>query len=45
MTTVFFTEYDGNNWPAGSLGVQVNRQASLATDKKIYPRGGVVLSR
>lgn len=40
---VFFTEYDGGNWPAGSLGVKVNERASLATDKKIYPRGGVVL--
>ena len=40
---VFFTEYDGNNWPAGSLGVKVTPQSSLATDKKIYPRGGMVL--
>ena len=40
---VFFTEYDGANWPAGSLGVQVTPQTTLATDKKIYPRGGVVL--
>jgi membrane-bound lytic murein transglycosylase A len=40
---VFFTEYDGGNWPAGSLGVKVTPEASLATDKKIYPRGGVVL--
>lgn len=40
---VFFTEYDGSNWPSGSLGVQVTPQATLATDKKIYPRGGVVL--
>jgi membrane-bound lytic murein transglycosylase A len=40
---VFFTEYKGDNWPAGSLGVRVTREASLATDKRIYPRGGVVL--
>jgi membrane-bound lytic murein transglycosylase A len=40
---VFFTEYGGDNWPAGSLGVKVTPEASLATDKKIYPRGGVVL--
>ena len=40
---VFFTEYDGETWPAGSLGVRVTPQASLATDKKIYPRGGIVL--
>ncbi|MDY7107079.1 MAG: MltA domain-containing protein [Planctomycetota bacterium] len=40
---VFFTEYEGGNWPAGSLGVKVTAERSLATDKKIYPRGGVVL--
>lgn len=40
---VFFTEYGGENWPSGSLGVRVTREASLATDKRIYPRGGVVL--
>jgi membrane-bound lytic murein transglycosylase A len=40
---VFFTEYEAGNWPAGSLGVQVTEETSLATDKKIYPRGGVTL--
>ena len=40
---VFFTEYQGGNWPAGSLGVKVHEKASLATDKKIFPRGGVVV--
>jgi len=40
---VFFTEYDGARWPSGSLGVKVTAENSLATDKKIYPRGGVVL--
>ncbi|MCP3904047.1 MAG: murein transglycosylase [Planctomycetes bacterium] len=40
---VFFTESDGDRWPAGSLGVPVTERTSLATDKKIYPRGGVVL--
>jgi membrane-bound lytic murein transglycosylase A len=40
---VFFTEYDGGNWPAGSLGVRVTGRSSLATDKRIYPRGGVVM--
>jgi len=40
---VFFTEYDGASWPAGSLGVPVTRETSLATDKRIYPRGGLVL--
>ncbi len=41
---VFFTEYDGDAWPAGSLGVRVTTESSLATDKRIYPRGGVVLA-
>ncbi len=40
---VFFTEYGHDKWPAGSLGVRVNPETTLATDKKIYPRGGVVL--
>jgi membrane-bound lytic murein transglycosylase A len=40
---VFFTEYDGTRWPAGSLGVKVTSESSLATDKKIYPRGGLTL--
>jgi len=41
---VFFTDYPEGNWPAGSLGVRVTADASLATDKRIYPRGGVVLA-
>ncbi|HWB19325.1 MAG TPA: MltA domain-containing protein [Phycisphaerales bacterium] len=40
---VFFAPYDGKNWPAGSLGQQVSAEATLATDKSIYPRGGIVL--
>jgi len=40
---VFFREYDGNSWPSGSLGRKVTGERSLATDKKIYPRAGVVL--
>tara|TARA_B100000959_G_C14984453_1_gene624983 strand:+ start:1854 stop:3068 length:1215 start_codon:yes stop_codon:yes gene_type:complete len=40
---VFFREYDGNSWPAGSLGVPVTAERSIATDKKIFPRGGLVL--
>lgn len=40
---VFFTEYDGDAWPAGSLGVQVTPRRTLATDKRTYPRGGLVL--
>jgi membrane-bound lytic murein transglycosylase A len=40
---VFFSFYDGRNWPAGSLGVPVTDHASVATDKKIFPRGLVML--
>ncbi|MHC4107516.1 MAG: MltA domain-containing protein [Planctomycetota bacterium] len=40
---VFFTEYDGDEWPAGSLGVKVTPLRTLATDKRTYPRGGLVL--
>lgn len=40
---VFFQEYSEDRWPSGSLGVKVTQESSLATDKKIYPRGGVVL--
>ncbi|MCU0725008.1 MAG: MltA domain-containing protein [Planctomycetes bacterium] len=40
---VFFMEYGGDKWPSGSLGVRVTPRASLATDKAIYPRAGVVL--
>ncbi|MBI1335558.1 MAG: murein transglycosylase [Phycisphaera sp.] len=40
---VFFQEYDGSNWPAGSLGFAVTPMRTLATDKDVFPRGGVVL--
>ena len=40
---VFFQEYDGGTWPAGSLGVPVTPERSVATDKSIFPRGAVVL--
>lgn len=40
---VFFTEYGKDKWPAGSLGVRVSPETTLATDKKIYPRGGVLI--
>lgn len=40
---VFFTEYGADKWPAGSLGVPVSTETTLATDKKIYPRGGVLI--
>lgn len=40
---VFFQEYTGGNWPAGSLGVPVTTERSLATDKAIFPRGSAVI--
>ncbi len=40
---VFFREYSGDTWPAGSLGFKVTPGRSLATDKAIFPRGCVVL--
>ena len=40
---VFFREYDGSEWPAGSLGFKVTARHTLATDKSIFPRGCAVL--
>jgi membrane-bound lytic murein transglycosylase A len=40
---VFFKEYPREAWPAGSLGTRVNENASIATDKTIFPRGGLVM--
>lgn len=40
---VFFTTYNSNDWPAGSLGVKVEPRRSIATDKSIYPRGAVTM--
>ena len=40
---VFFREYDGGTWPSGSLGFPVTTERTVATDKSVYPRGGVVL--
>lgn len=40
---VFFTSYQVGDWPTGSLGVRVTERRSLATDKAIFPRGGIVL--
>ncbi|QDU33589.1 Membrane-bound lytic murein transglycosylase A precursor [Poriferisphaera corsica] len=36
---VFFKWYKPDQWPAGSLGVNVTPYRSLATDKSIFPRG------
>lgn len=40
---VFFTEYPEGQWPKGSLGVRVSEDASIATDKTIFPRGGMIM--
>lgn len=40
---VFLQPYAGDGWPSGSLGVPVTPRRSLATDKAIYPRAGMVL--
>jgi membrane-bound lytic murein transglycosylase A len=40
---VFFKQYSGENWPAGSLGFKVTPMRSLATDKAIFPRACPVL--
>ena len=40
---VFFREDDEANWPAGSLGVKVTPLRSIATDKALFPPGGVTL--
>ena len=40
---VFFREYEGDTWPAGSLGVKVGSFRTIAADKKVFPRGGIVL--
>jgi membrane-bound lytic murein transglycosylase A len=40
---VFFREANEGEWPAGSLGFPVTEMTTLATDKHIFPRGGLVL--
>ncbi|UCC84619.1 MAG: MltA domain-containing protein [Gemmatimonadota bacterium] len=40
---VFFRRDDDGDWPAGSLGVKVTPLRTLATDKEVFPAGGVVL--
>ncbi|MFG0330988.1 MAG: murein transglycosylase A [Phycisphaerales bacterium] len=40
---VFFTTYPADSWPAGSLGFRVTEKRSLATDKAIFPRGGMLI--
>ncbi len=40
---IFFHADEGDEWPAGSLGVRVTPMRSLATDKDLFPPGVVVL--
>lgn len=40
---IFFKTYDSTDWPAGSLGFKVEPEVSLATDKRIFPRGGITM--
>lgn len=40
---VFFSEEDDADWPAGSLGFKITPMRTLATDKSLFPAGGVVL--
>lgn len=40
---VFFKEYEGGQWPAGSLGFKVTPMHTLATDKAVFPRGVATL--
>ena len=42
---VFFKEHGVDRWPLASLGVPLTAGASLATDKTVYPPGGLVLVR
>ncbi|MGD8869457.1 MAG: MltA domain-containing protein, partial [Gemmatimonadales bacterium] len=39
---VFFREVDAADWPTGSLGVRLTPLRSLASDKQLFPAGGVV---
>ena len=40
---VFFQEYAGESWPSGSLGFKVTPWRTVATDKRLFPRGSPVL--
>ena len=42
---VFFTERKADEWPLASLGIRLTSKASVATDKTVYPPGGLVLVR
>ena len=40
---VFFTERKAGEWPLASLGIRLTSEASIATDKKVFPPGGLIL--
>ncbi len=40
---IFFREEKSTNWPLGSLGVPVTPLRTIATDKELFPPGGVTL--
>ncbi len=40
---VFFTERRADEWPMASLGIRLTSEASVATDKTVFPPGGLVL--
>ena len=40
---IFFREEKSSNWPLGSLGVPVTPLRTIATDKELFPPGGVTL--
>tara|TARA_Y100000589_G_scaffold254639_1_gene243490 strand:+ start:1351 stop:2595 length:1245 start_codon:yes stop_codon:yes gene_type:complete len=40
---VFFQPYTPDSWPSGSMGFQVTPRITVATDKSIFPRGGVIM--
>jgi len=40
---IFFTPYQPEGWPSGSLGFKVTPMRTLATDKAIFPRGAAML--
>ncbi len=42
---VFFQPTTPDRWPLGSLGFPVTREASVATDKSIFPRGMPVFAQ
>ncbi len=40
---IFFREEKSEDWPLGSLGVPVTPLRTIATDKELFPPGGVAL--